>query len=124
LGSEKTERGAYDVREKFLELAEQVRLIFLRNGAFFFNIDENLEYPGTLRTEMLLSSWAEHLLQLSRMTKSKARFITARWRCIKVELDLYKSVAREYAFLVCRKTDIDVNFNCCVLGVSASYLLA
>jgi hypothetical protein len=53
-------------------LAEQVRLIFLRNGAFLFNIDENLEYPGTLRTEMLLSSWAEHLLQLSRMTKSES----------------------------------------------------
>jgi hypothetical protein len=59
-------------REKFLELAEQIRLIFLRNGAFLFNIDENLEYPGTLRTEMLLSSWAEHLLQLSRMTKPES----------------------------------------------------
>jgi MFS family permease len=59
-------------REKFLKLAEQVRLIFLRNGAFLFNIDENLEYPGTLRTEMLLSSWAEHLLQLSRMTKPES----------------------------------------------------
>jgi hypothetical protein len=43
---------------------------------------------------------------------------------LKVELDLYKSVAREYALIVCRKTDIDVNFNCCVLGVSASYPLA
>jgi hypothetical protein len=44
----------------------------LRNGAFLLNIDENLEYPGTLRTEMLLCSWAEHWLQLSRMTKSES----------------------------------------------------
>jgi MFS family permease len=58
--------------QKFLALIEQVRLIFLRNGAFLFNIDENLENPGTFRTEMLISSWAEHLLQLSRMTKSES----------------------------------------------------
>ena len=31
---------------------------------------------------------------------------------------------REYDLFVCRKTDIDVNFNCCVLVVSASYLPA
>jgi MFS family permease len=58
--------------QKFLALIEQVRLIFLRNGAFLFNIDENLENPGTFRTEMLISSWAEHLQQLSRMTKSES----------------------------------------------------
>ena len=40
-----------EAREKFPELAEQIRLIILRNGAFLFNIDEKLEYPGTLRTE-------------------------------------------------------------------------
>jgi MFS family permease len=58
--------------QKFLALIEQVRLIFLRNGAFLFNIDENLENPGTFRTKMLISSWAEHLQQLSRMTKSES----------------------------------------------------
>src|SRR6266446_8808332 len=57
---------------KFLALIEQVRLIFLRNGAFLFNVDENLENPGTFRTEMLVSSWAEHLQQLARMTKSES----------------------------------------------------
>jgi MFS family permease len=30
-------------REEFLALVEQVRLIFLRNGAFLFRVDENLE---------------------------------------------------------------------------------
>jgi hypothetical protein len=57
----------------FWSLAEQIRLILLRNGAFLFNIDENLEYPGTLRMEMLLSSWAQHLLQLSRMAKPESK---------------------------------------------------
>ena len=56
----------------FLEFGRTDRLIFLRNGAFLFNIDENLENPGTFRTEMLISSWAEHLQQLSRMTKSES----------------------------------------------------
>ena len=57
----------------FLEFGRTDRLIFLRNGAFLFNIDENLEYPGTLRMEMLLSSWAQHLLQLSRMAKPESK---------------------------------------------------
>ena len=48
---------------------EQVRLIFLRNGAFLFRVDENLENPEILRTEMLVSSWAEHTRQHARMTK-------------------------------------------------------
>jgi hypothetical protein len=47
-------------------------VIFLRIGAFLFNIDENLENPGTFRTEMLIRSWAEHLQQLARMTKSES----------------------------------------------------
>ncbi len=62
-------------REKFLALIEQVRLIFLRNGAFLFRVDENLEHPGTFRTEMLVSSWAEHLRQLARMTKAEAELV-------------------------------------------------
>jgi Transmembrane secretion effector len=62
-------------REEFLALVGQVRLIFLRNGAFLFRIDENLEHPGTFRTEMLVSSWAEHLRQLARMTKAETELV-------------------------------------------------
>jgi MFS family permease len=58
-------------REKFLEAAEQLRLMFLRNGALLYRVDENLEHPGTFRTEMLVSSWAEHLRQHARMTKEE-----------------------------------------------------
>jgi hypothetical protein len=61
--------------EKFLALIEQVRLIFLRNGAFLFNIDENMENPGTFRTEMLVSSWAADIRQLERLTKCESEVL-------------------------------------------------
>jgi len=66
-------------REEFLALVKQVRLIFLRNGAFLFRFDENLEHPGTFRTEMLVSSWAEHLRQHARMTKAETDLIERVW---------------------------------------------
>ena len=62
-------------REEFLDLVEKLRLIFLRNGAFLFRIDENLERPGTFRTEMLVGSWVEHLRQLARMTKAETEIL-------------------------------------------------
>jgi MFS family permease len=66
-------------REEFLASVEQLRLIFLRNGAFLFRIDENLEHPGTFRTEMLVGSWAEHLRQHTRMTKAETELADRVW---------------------------------------------
>jgi MFS family permease len=66
-------------REEFLALVKQLRLIFLRNGAFLFRVDENLEHPGTFRTEMLVSSWAEHLRQFARMTKAETELVERVW---------------------------------------------
>jgi hypothetical protein len=57
-------------REEYLGLVEQFRLVQLRNGAFLFRVEENLEQPGTFRTEMMLGSWAEHLRQHARTTKA------------------------------------------------------
>src|ERR1700746_3164013 len=62
-------------REEFLTLVKEYRLIFLRNGAFLFRVVENLEHPGTFRTEMLLSSWAEHLRQFERMTQAETELV-------------------------------------------------
>jgi Transmembrane secretion effector len=62
-------------REEFLASVEQLRLIFLRNGAFLFRVDEKLEHPGTFRMEMLVGSWAEHLRQHTRMTKAETELI-------------------------------------------------
>ncbi len=58
-------------REEFLALIKELRLIFLRNGAFLYRVDEILEHPGTFRTEMRVNSWAEHLRQHARMTKAE-----------------------------------------------------
>jgi hypothetical protein len=66
-------------REEFLALIREYRLIHLRNGAFLFRVGENLEHPGTFRTEMLVSSWAEHLRQFARMTKAETELVERVW---------------------------------------------
>jgi hypothetical protein len=66
-------------QEEFLASINQLRLIFLRNGAFLFRVDENLEHSGTFRTEMLVSSWAEHLRQYARMTKAETELVERVW---------------------------------------------
>jgi MFS family permease len=66
-------------REEFLSLVEQLRLVFLRTGALLYRVDENLENPGTFRTEMLVASWAEHMRQHSRTTKAEAEIATRAW---------------------------------------------
>jgi MFS family permease len=58
-------------REEFLALTKELRLIFLRNGAFLYRVDEILEHPGTFRPEMRVNSWAEHLRQHTRMAKAE-----------------------------------------------------
>ena len=54
---------------EFVQLAREVRLIHLRNGAFSWRLYEDLERFNTFRIEMMVPSWTEHLLQLERMTK-------------------------------------------------------
>jgi len=66
-------------RKEFLALVKEYRLIFLRNGAFLFRVAENLEHPGTFRTEMLVTSWAEHLRQFERMTKAETELVERVW---------------------------------------------
>lgn len=67
-------------REEFLSLIEQLRLIFLRNGALLYRVDESLENPGTFRTEMLVASWAEHVRQHTRTTKAEVEIAERAWR--------------------------------------------
>jgi MFS family permease len=66
-------------REEFLALAEQFRLVQLRNGAFLYRIEENLEHPGTFRTEMMVSSWAAHIRQHGRTTKAEVEIAERMW---------------------------------------------
>src|SRR5262245_35179560 len=66
-------------REEFLALINELRLVFLRNGAFLYRVDEILERPGTFRTEMRVSSWAEHLRQHTRTTKADTELADRLW---------------------------------------------
>ncbi len=66
-------------REEFLALMKQVRLVFLRNGASLYRVDEILERPGTFRTEMRVSSWAEHLRQHTRTTRADTELAERVW---------------------------------------------
>ncbi len=66
-------------REEFLSLIDQLRLVFLRNGALLYRVEENLENPGTFRTEMLVASWAEHVRQHSRTTKAEVAIAERAW---------------------------------------------
>jgi hypothetical protein len=63
-------------RLEFLDRMREMRLIYLRNGAFSWRLDEDLEQSNTFRMEMLVASWSEHLQQHERMTKAEL----AAWR--------------------------------------------
>ena len=80
-------------RGKFLTSIEEVRLVFLPNGAFLFNTDEDLERPGTFRTEMLVGSWAEHLRQLARITKVESETLR---RVFRMHVGSEEPVVRHY----------------------------
>jgi MFS family permease len=67
-------------REEFLALQKELRLVFLRTGAFFYRVDEILERPGTFRAEMRVSSWAEHLRQHTRTTKAETELAERVWK--------------------------------------------
>jgi MFS family permease len=66
-------------QEEFLALMKKLRLVFLRNGAFLYRVDEILERPGTFRTEMRVSSWAEHLRQHTRTTRADTELAEWVW---------------------------------------------
>jgi MFS family permease len=66
-------------REEFLALTKDLRLVFLRNGASFYRVDEILERPGTFRTEMRVNSWAEHLRQHARTTRAETELAERVW---------------------------------------------
>jgi len=62
---------AEENRARFLELMREMRLVYLRNGAFSWRLDEDLEKRNRFRMEMLVTSWSEHLQQHERMTRSE-----------------------------------------------------
>jgi MFS family permease len=63
----------------FMGLMREVRFIHLRNGAFTWRLNEDLERFNTFRLEMMVPSWNEHILQLERLTKGEQQILDRAW---------------------------------------------
>jgi hypothetical protein len=50
---------------------KQIRLIFLRNGAFSARLDQDMENPNRFRLQAMLSSWAVHQRLVQRITRDE-----------------------------------------------------
>jgi MFS family permease len=60
---------------KFVELMREVRLVYLRNGAYSWQLFEDPTRYNTFRMEMMVPSWTQYLLQQDRMTKADREII-------------------------------------------------
>jgi MFS family permease len=60
---------------KFVELMREVRLVYLRNGAYSWQLFEDPSRHNTFRMEIIVPSWTQYLLQQDRMTKADRDFI-------------------------------------------------
>lgn len=58
-------------RSRFLELARQLRLIYLRNGASSVRLYESIADRSVFRLEAVAMTWREHLLLHRRLTKTE-----------------------------------------------------
>jgi len=67
-------------RREFLRLMREVRLIYRRNGAFDWRLDEDLVRSNIYRIEMMVPSWTGYLLQRERLTKTEQETIKKVWR--------------------------------------------
>ena len=63
------------VGAKFVELMRQVRLVYLRNGAYSWQLFEDPTRHNTFRMEVMVPSWTQYLLQQDRMTKADREVI-------------------------------------------------
>jgi len=64
---------------EFVNIMREVRRIHLRNGAYRWQLHEDLTRPNAYRLEMTVASWNEHLMQFERMTKSDKDFLERAW---------------------------------------------
>jgi MFS family permease len=60
---------------KFVEIMREVRLIYLRNGAYSWQLFEDPTRHNIFRMEMMVPSWTQYLLQQDRMTKADREII-------------------------------------------------
>jgi Transmembrane secretion effector len=84
---------------EFVNLMREVRLIHLRNGAYSWQLNEDLTRPNTFCLEMIVPSWNEHLLQNERLSKTEKEVLEKAWSLhtgtTKPEERIYLSVNKE-----------------------------
>jgi hypothetical protein len=85
--------------QEFVDLMRKVRLIHMRNGAYSWQLLEDLTYPNTFRLEMIVPSWNEHQLHKERMTKAEKEVLERAWNlhtgATQPEERIYLSVNKE-----------------------------
>jgi hypothetical protein len=64
-----------DNRNQFLELARELRLAYLRNGASSVRLYENLADRSLFRLEAMVTTWREYLLLHRRFTKTEREIL-------------------------------------------------
>jgi MFS family permease len=62
-------------RNQFLNLARQLRLVYLRNGASSVRLYENLADRSVFRLEAVVTTWREYLLLHRRITKTEREIL-------------------------------------------------
>jgi transmembrane secretion effector len=62
-------------RKECIGLMREARQIFLRNGAYRWNLYADLRQPNKFRMEVVVPSWKQHLLQSERLTKNEKNVI-------------------------------------------------
>ena len=64
---------------RFFTLMREIRLVFLRNGAFSARLDQDMENPNRFRLYAIFGSWAEHLRLGQRITRDEHALWSELW---------------------------------------------
>ncbi|MGA8656434.1 MAG: MFS transporter [Chthoniobacterales bacterium] len=64
---------------RFFRLMKQIRLLFLRNGAFSARLDQDMENPNRFRLQAMFNSWAAHLRLGQRITRDEHALWSELW---------------------------------------------
>jgi Transmembrane secretion effector len=64
---------------RFFRLMKQIRLVFLRNGAFSARLDQDMANPNRFRLQSMVSSWAAHQRLGQRITRDEHALWSELW---------------------------------------------
>jgi hypothetical protein len=64
---------------RFFRLTKQIRLVFLRNGAFSARLDQDMENPNRFRLQAMVNSWAAHQRLGQRITRDEHALWSELW---------------------------------------------